>query len=92
MKSVKIVIAAILLLGCIPASAAKVKHQRPAVQDSTGAGQVEDTVYYNTRTGKYHIHSCSAAKSCSNCVDMPISQVRKLHGKPCGLCGGGGIK
>lgn len=48
-------------------------------------------VYYNKRSGKYHIHSCSAAKSCTHCVDMPIREVRKLKGVPCGLCGGGGV-
>jgi len=50
----------------------------------------EQTVYFNTKTLKFHHPSCRWAKRCTrNCILIPRSEAIRRGGVPCKVCGGG---
>lgn len=54
------------------------------------AASQKDVVIYNTKTDKYHIPSCSAAKRCTvNCIPLTRGEAKQRGGVPCKLCGAG---
>lgn len=49
----------------------------------------DETVMFNTQSGKYHCPQCEWAVKCTkNCVPMSLRKVRELGGVPCKVCGG----
>ncbi len=54
------------------------------------AASAKDIVIYNTKSDKYHIPSCSAAKRCTvNCIPLTRGEAKRRGGVPCKLCGAG---
>ncbi|NQY79023.1 MAG: hypothetical protein HRT47_01800 [Candidatus Caenarcaniphilales bacterium] len=50
--------------------------------------QVQETVFFNTKSHKFHKMSCIWAKKCTvNCVIMEKAEAI-LKGVPCKVCGG----
>lgn len=54
----------------------------------TNTASFAQTVYYNTKTKKYHTLTCRHAKSCDvNCVKINKKEAQKRGGMPCKVCG-----
>ena len=50
----------------------------------------ERTVYFNTKSYKYHSMDCQWAARCTrNCIEIPLSEAINRGGIPCKVCGGG---
>ena len=50
----------------------------------------ERTVYFNTKSGKYHAMSCRWTAACTrNCIEVPLSKAINQGGIPCKVCGEG---
>ncbi len=48
-----------------------------------------ETVFFNTKTHKFHNFSCQwAAKCTKNCIKIERQQAVKRGGVPCKVCGG----
>lgn len=49
---------------------------------------LNDPIYkYNTSNGKYHRLSCKWAIKCTtNCIEIPLSEIKKRGGIPCKVC------
>lgn len=53
------------------------------------ADKNEQTVFFNTKTLKYHALSCSYARRCTkNCISLSRSEAIRRGGVACKVCGG----
>ena len=51
--------------------------------------QAEETVFFNTKTHKFHCPTCDAALRCTaHCVPVTRSDALRRGGVPCRRCGG----
>lgn len=48
-----------------------------------------ERVVFNLRSHKYHLPACSAAKQCTNCVEISRQEAKNRGGVPCKLCNPG---
>ena len=72
-------LAACIALFTLQLHASPLAHAREAV--------AEEIVYFNTNSLKFHCRTCRALKTCTHCVEMPISEAKK-KGVACKICGG----
>jgi hypothetical protein len=90
---VGIVLAAGLLLS-LPSAARTVTLPQSSTDASDTTDQLQvskqdEIVTFNTKTGKYHCVTCSAAKRCTrNCVNVKLSEAKERGGVACKICGG----
>ena len=54
---------------------------------ASSSASAEEIVSLNTKSLKYHCRTCRAIRTCTHCVDMPISKARE-KGVACKICGG----
>lgn len=56
---------------------------------ATETADRDELVAYNTKSGKYHCLTCSAAKRCTrNCIELRKSVAKARGGVACKICGG----
>ncbi len=79
----------ILLTLLIPLQSIADRQQSTDSTVHRSAASIEEQVYFNTNSKKFHKSNCTSAIRCTrNCISIPRSEAIERGGRPCKVCGG----